>query len=467
MSFIKKFQAYFVFIIVVTIFFPNFSFADLKINEIMYDAEGTDSGREWVEFTNFDGDQADENEIDLLNYKFLENNVNHGLKIHEYSGNSSQKSSISAGEYAIIADNPAKFLIDYPNFSGILLDSAFSLSNVGENIAIVDSENNIIHAVNYSPEWGAKGTGNTLQLNGSDWVPAKPTPGIINATTANDETKDDSDDDSNSSDDSTTNSGKNGTKTNENNANSQSAHSGQNDLTNEKEKNNLSIGAGRVRYGIINSPVEFRAISNLEKKNKVKYEWSFGDTDSQRGTNPDHTYYSEGVYNVVLNGEISTKDTEELATSRTKVHIRKPTVDIMLITRGETVDIMLKNDSDFEVNFGGFYFILSESTSSTSTINLKNSKKTDQSFFIAKDTILDKRSEITVSGDLTEFNLVSPQKKTIVMYYPNGKIAVGPIVIEKAKSIETGAEIRDFIESIKPFVNVDKYDELENIIQMI
>jgi hypothetical protein len=379
------------YLFLVLILSPQIIFAQIKINEIMYDLDGTDSGREWVEFYNT-GDS-----VDLSEYRFLENNVNHTLKVYEYSGNPENTTNIKSGEYSIISDNPGKFLIDYPEYSGILLDSAFSLSNQGENIAIVDSENNIIHSVNYSPEWGAKGTGGTLQLkegSNDNYIPATPTPGYVNSNVI--ETEPDEDEtDSDSS--------QNNSSSDTNNNTSDSSHSNQNPLTFETETVNLEIGAGRNRYGIINSPLKFKAISNSDKNSKIDYEWSFGDAGSKTGTKPKYTYYKEGEYNVVLNAEYK----EEEATTRTKVIIRNPEINIKLITSGKAVDILLENQSNFEVNLGGFYFILKD----------KNHK--DQIFTIPGDTIVDAKSSILIANDITEFKFKNIN--TIYMYYPNGK----------------------------------------------
>jgi hypothetical protein len=148
-------------------------FGAVVINEIMYDLEiGSDSGREWVEIFN-----DSEIPVDLTGWKFWENGTNHGLNIVQ--GNI----SIPQNGYAIIADNPEKFLIDNPSFSGTLLDSAFSLSNDGESLIIKDNNLVTINEVVYSSVWGAKGNGRTLQRenpNGTNWGSGIPTIGTLN-----------------------------------------------------------------------------------------------------------------------------------------------------------------------------------------------------------------------------------------------------------------------------------------------
>ena len=80
----------------------NVACANVVINEIMYDLEGTDTGREWIEIYN-----NTNTSVDLSTYKLFEANTNHALVVYEGNAN------ISAGGYAIISSDPVKFKIDY------------------------------------------------------------------------------------------------------------------------------------------------------------------------------------------------------------------------------------------------------------------------------------------------------------------------------------------------------------------
>lgn len=140
--------------------------AAVLITEIMYDLSGTDTGREWVEITN-----TGSSPVDVSGYKFFEANTNHTLTL--ISGNG----TIQSGSSIVIADDPTKFKLDWPSFSGTLFDSSFSLSNTGESLAIKDGALAIVNSVTYDPSTGAAGDGTTLQWNGSIFAPATPTPG--------------------------------------------------------------------------------------------------------------------------------------------------------------------------------------------------------------------------------------------------------------------------------------------------
>lgn len=136
-----------------------------RINEIMYDLPGTDSGREWIEVVN-----AGETAYDITQLKLRENKVDHLIKLVK------GRQILEVGDYAVIADNPEKFLIDYPNFSGNLFDSSFSLSNIGEAIAIIKGENEI-YSTTYEKTWGAQGDGKSLQFIDGAWTTGEPSPG--------------------------------------------------------------------------------------------------------------------------------------------------------------------------------------------------------------------------------------------------------------------------------------------------
>ena len=127
---------------------PLTTFAQGIISEIMYDLEGTDTKREWIEIQNTGVGQ-----IDLETWKFRENDTNHGLVF--VSG----ERLIPPGGFAVIADNPTTFLSDWPAFNGSLFDSSFSLKNTGELLILRDDALVDVDSVSYIAEWGAQGDG--------------------------------------------------------------------------------------------------------------------------------------------------------------------------------------------------------------------------------------------------------------------------------------------------------------------
>ncbi|MFA6609016.1 MAG: lamin tail domain-containing protein [Candidatus Paceibacterota bacterium] len=146
----------------------------LIISEVMYDPEGSDTSCacEWVEVFN-----DSESPVDFSSWKFFENDTNHGL-VSNIGG-----AIIPPNSYAVIADNPTKFLTANQNFSGILFDSVFSgmLSNSGEHISIKESSSGTeISPVDYDPSLGGGNDGSSLSKIGGVWVRGKATPGAEN-----------------------------------------------------------------------------------------------------------------------------------------------------------------------------------------------------------------------------------------------------------------------------------------------
>jgi hypothetical protein len=124
----------------------------LQFTEIMFNPQGADSGREWIEI------QINNSEgcINFTQYKLFEENTNHN--IYSYT-------SDVACNYAILCNDIDKFLEDYPLINTMLNDtsndlndsskkialyrSAFNLGNTGETIGI-NYGNSIIDEINYT-----------------------------------------------------------------------------------------------------------------------------------------------------------------------------------------------------------------------------------------------------------------------------------------------------------------------------
>lgn len=102
---------------------------DIVINEIC-PTGCADKDHQWVEIYN-----KGEDSVDMENWKFWENEQNHGLSISESS--QEQDWLIEPGEYAIIAQNDLYFFEDYPDVTSTVFDSSWStLNKSGEEIGI-------------------------------------------------------------------------------------------------------------------------------------------------------------------------------------------------------------------------------------------------------------------------------------------------------------------------------------------
>jgi hypothetical protein len=155
-------------IILLALSFPVPLFATVVFSEVMYDLPGSDSGGEWVEIHN-SGTET----IDLNGWKFSEGGVNH--KLVPFG-----EALVPPSGYAVFADNPEKFFLNHPDFSGTLFDSSFSLSNIGEVIVLRDSSLTDVASASYDKNSGGAGDGNSLALLDGVWAGGMPTPGLPN-----------------------------------------------------------------------------------------------------------------------------------------------------------------------------------------------------------------------------------------------------------------------------------------------
>jgi len=150
---------------------PGVALANIQITEIMYDVPGSDAGHEWVEVTN-----TGSSPTDIAKFHLLEANTNHKLSVVAGS------SLLAPGASAVIASKPSTFKTDWPDFAGTLFDSTFSLSNVGEALAITDASSTPQDSVTYAASLGAGGDGGSLHTSGDTFVSALPNPGVYPGT---------------------------------------------------------------------------------------------------------------------------------------------------------------------------------------------------------------------------------------------------------------------------------------------
>ncbi len=114
------------------------SAAAVEFTHIEYDPEGSDKGREWVRILNTSGSP-----LDLTGWKFVEGGVNHNLKALNVA-------IVPAGSHAVIADDGATYAAEHPG--EIVFDSAFSLSNTGEAVALADPKKVVVVSKTYTVE---------------------------------------------------------------------------------------------------------------------------------------------------------------------------------------------------------------------------------------------------------------------------------------------------------------------------
>jgi len=150
---------------------PFITHGQLIINEIQYNPAGTDGGYEWIELHN-NGDAV----VSVEDFSLRESDKNHRIT----QTNESLGWSIPTNGYAIIVDNPTKFLEKHPGFPGLLFDSSFTLVNTGELVELLNPDGELIFGFMYDPQWGGDGDGSTLGLLDTQWKSTESTPGRRN-----------------------------------------------------------------------------------------------------------------------------------------------------------------------------------------------------------------------------------------------------------------------------------------------
>lgn len=146
---------------------------DLKINEVMYNADGSDTSKEWIEIYN-----ASPHSCNLEDYSIKINDSNHRI----YGASST--AIIASNDYALISSNPATFKTLFTTTSEPILKSAISLTNNVATIYLLN-DNITINSFAYSSSSGAYGNGLSLQLINGTWQESWPTPNepnILRAT---------------------------------------------------------------------------------------------------------------------------------------------------------------------------------------------------------------------------------------------------------------------------------------------
>ena len=162
--------------ITVTVSPPPPAGTGVVITEIMYAPDGTDATHEWIEIKN-----GSSGSVNFTGWVFFEDNVNHGLTL--FFG---ADAILEPGEFAIIADDAATFLEDFPGSADTVFDSAFVLESPAnpKTLSLKNNLGEIVHSVAYDTSMGGNNDFNSLQNTTGGWIGAPPTPGEENASSS-------------------------------------------------------------------------------------------------------------------------------------------------------------------------------------------------------------------------------------------------------------------------------------------
>lgn len=347
----------------------------ILITEIMYDPLGTDSGREWVEVY-YEGLE------DITSFYLRENEVNHTIKLYE-NHTVSEKSP-----YLIIADNPEKFLADFPEYKGYLFDSAFSLKNTGELLQIVDKEQNILFSYEYIPPEDREEDSFSLHIVSTTSQVQEvgvPSPGNSEIEEVGPQSSSQS-------------SGK---------GISQELVSS---LIKRKEVKMLSvqeeltsIDIPEKMHGLVGVPLRISPYSQkTQKKVRKKFSWSYGDGSSDHTDKPSHTYQFPGEYLII--GSVRGDDQRE--------HVMYSKVII------EENPIVLK-----EVNEQEGYFVIENTSKNPVNIEKFRLIHNQKKFIFPDNTVILGQAELKIAlAHLDIFEKRSPfyeNTDSFILEYPH------------------------------------------------
>ena len=382
---------------ILTALIPSVVSAQVVVSEVMYDLEGSDAGREWIEVYNSGSSAAT-----LSEWKIFEGETNHSLIA--YSGSE----TLGSSAYAIIADNPTKFLEDHPAFTGPLFDSAFSLSNTGETLTLRcclpgqgGTGDSLVNkdTVFYNPESGAAGDGNSLHrtsVTGTSFIASSPTPGtgqFQNAVPGSGTTSDGGD--------------------------TTAASSGMNLNTGASSVTSPSTTLARASAGNdrtvivgIDSRFEGKAYDTGNRPVEAQFRWNFGDGTAALGQTVTHQWEYPGRYAVVL--EVARFETT--VSHRITVSAEVPQLSFEVQSDG---GVLIVNLSNRELDISGW------------RISDKN-----LSFTFSPSSIVLRNASIRLSSSGLRFSASSDAK----LLYSNGEVApYAPISTSSSPATGTGA----------------------------
>lgn len=360
---------------VIIVFFAvsHVAYAGFEITEIMYDVDGTDTNREWVEVKNT-GTEAE----DLSRWYLFTDNTKHALSPQG-------SSSVPAGSYAVITQNATNFRNDWPNFTGTLFDSSWTgLNNDGETIGLKDPNLSVVSEVTFTASMGGSGTGDSLQKVNGMWISTTPTPGSENKSGP-------------ASTSVTTTTDENGVTQ---------------PIPKKKEVEVPRINTNIIAQNTVFAGIPFTVDALTTGYNKEplpmgRFSWNFGDgvTKNEYQHEPfRYSYQYPGEYVVSLSYYRVYPGTVVDASDRMTIKVIPPQISISSVMVGNDHYIELENKSSLEINLSEW--------------SLRGALKT---FWIPTNTIILPNQKIRFSEVATSFT--DSDSQFVMLMDPTGTLA--------------------------------------------
>jgi hypothetical protein len=349
------------------------AFADVSFSEIMYDTEGSDTDKEWVEIYN-----SGSSTISISGWKFNDG-ANHTLNNPPTNGGQGTL-EIAAGSHVVLAGNASAFLAEYSSYTGTVIDTVMSLANTSDTLSLIDQNGGTVTSYTYSSDQGAAGDGLSLQNINGTWGSGTPTPGATNTHSVSDDGED----------------------------------TGNQDLSDDTEATSIEAFiepayTANIITTIVTSagmPTDFDTFVTNELDKTVTagyYVWNFGDGTSMsyEGERPfEHVYAFAGQYIVLLKYYAYVGAAVPDDTDRVTIKVTDPGIAISSIANGV---LTIANNSQYEKDISDWKVV-----SGVSTYIFP-----DETFVIAHESL---HLPTTVTG-------FSSTNNHATLYYPNGEVA--------------------------------------------
>ncbi|HEY4486183.1 MAG TPA: lamin tail domain-containing protein [Candidatus Paceibacterota bacterium] len=391
----------FVGIIISLLYLPFVASAQVVITEIMYDVEGSDSEKEWVEIYNSDsesitikGGTSGQDSWRIYHKSASGVESNKTFASEAYQGTM----TLAPNGYAVVVQNGDSFKNDHPDYGGnILVASAMSLTNSSMTVGLRLGSSGIPWSiVEYVSDLGANGDGKSLQKINGTWSPALPNPG----SSVSDES-----------------SGGESVATSEP-AQSISASVA---YTSVPEKTITTKIQKREALAVVGAATEFSGlVFGVEGEpitSGARFIWNFGDGVTAEGEKVLHSFSYPGEYVVVLEGSSGKYASSD------KVLIRAVDVPVSLSREENAMGSFIKiaNGSSYEINISGWII-----------------KGLYKHFVIPKNTFIASQKNTNFSREVLGFDITSYE--SAVLLYPNGTVVVQGV--EQDSSVATPSGIK-------------------------
>lgn len=369
---------------------PFFTEASVIINEAMYDLEGADDDREWVELYNDSDSQKN-----LSGWKFNDSS-NHVLNEPPKNGGKGSL-VLPAKGYAVLADNAEKFLSEHQGYGGTLIDTVMSLNNTAGVLQLIDDGGNPVDSFSYDKNSGANGDGKSLQKINTLWQATTPTPGLAN--------KDLSDNGYSSSDSpcGKPNCAEGSALSNESSSSRQNFSQEVSAETSFSDGSRIFADAGNDKVAAAGADIILSGKAlGLKKEplDNARYLWNFGDGSISEGKNVRHFYKYPGDYIAVLDivsGQYSASDRVNIKIIPNELEILEANDDF----------IKLRNESSYPLDISGWFL-----------------RRDNLVFKFPDSSLVGANGSLVISSDVSKIKGDNADKKGAVdLLYPNGFLA--------------------------------------------